>query len=53
MFTLNERIEQFRQQLIEIAERNAFDFNHPDVLAASQELDILIVEGQRRKELFA
>lgn len=50
MYTLNEQIEQLRQQLIEIAEQNSFDFNHPDVLAASEALDILIAEKQQRKE---
>ncbi len=40
-------IEDMKQLLISIAEKHDFDFQHPDVIMVSQQLDALIIEAMK------
>ncbi|MFT9849692.1 aspartyl-phosphate phosphatase Spo0E family protein [Aneurinibacillus sp. REN35] len=40
-------IEDMKHLLIEVAEKYDFDFQHPDVIMVSQELDLLIIEAMK------
>lgn len=44
MSPLQLEIERLQRQLIDIAEQNQYSLTHPSLLAASQELDVLILE---------
>lgn len=47
--TLEHEMKALMNRLLVEAERHNFDFLHPEVLAVSQELDVLIVKLMGRE----
>lgn len=44
-----KRIRQEKNNLVKIAEKHGMDFQHPEVLAKSHEIDRLIVEQMQNE----
>jgi hypothetical protein len=47
--TIDCLVKEARADFSRLAIQHAMDFQHEEVLAASQRLDILIIESQKRK----
>ncbi|MFD2670270.1 aspartyl-phosphate phosphatase Spo0E family protein [Marinicrinis sediminis] len=48
---LQKRIKCLKLQLEDTAQKHAYDFMHPEVLSISQELDGLIIQAMREKNV--
>lgn len=46
---LSHRIEKKRSRMLEVAKREGLNLQHPDVLRASQELDVLLVAALKEQ----
>lgn len=44
---LEEELEYAKKQLVAIASKHQYNFLHPKVIAASQELDLLILRSMK------